>query len=105
MRDFRSGIRLGENEDEYQLALREYRDYPGALVLSLTKNRQKRYTLHDANCLTISYDLAPAGDSRRKGRILFRNRTEFDAWRPNNDWIEPLNDGCQECPRRQRTRP
>ena len=104
MRDFRDGIRLGENEDEYQIALREYRDYPGSLVLSLRKNRQDKYTLHDAMCLTISYDLERAGDSERKGRVLFRDRAEFDAWRPSNGWIEPLNEGCNECPRRHRTR-
>ena len=99
MRDFSAGIRLNENEDEYQSALQDHR---GRFVLSLKPNRNGLFTLHDAGCLTVSYDLKRAGHSRRSGKILFSDRAELDAWHKNNRWVGKLNKGCHECPRCRR---
>jgi hypothetical protein len=93
--DFRDGIRLDENEDDYQSALREFR---GGYVLSLNPKRRGLITVHGAGCLTISYDLERAGHSRRSGKILFRDRAELDTWHKNNRWVGKLNYGCHECP-------
>jgi hypothetical protein len=95
MRDFTSGIRLNENEDEYQSALRAYGD---GLVLSLNPNRDGLFTVHRAGCLTVSYDLKRAGHSRRSGKVLFRDRAELHAWKRSNPSVGKLNQGCHECP-------
>jgi hypothetical protein len=98
MRDFRGGIGIGDNEDEYQAALREYRKHRGAFVISLTRNRQGLYSLQSAHCLTLSYLLEPQGQSRRSGKLLFRDRDEVDRFHSENRWLGVLNEGCHECP-------
>ena len=53
MQDFSNGVELGGNEDEYQAALREYRD---GLVVGLNPSRKGQFTLtmlHAARCRTI----------------------------------------------------
>jgi|ERR1041384_508387 hypothetical protein len=99
MDDFRNGIRLGDNEDEYQAALDQYRARPGGVVVSLTRNRRNLYSLHDAKCETLSYPLEPQGQTRRSGKLLFRDRAELDRFHSNNRWLGKLNQGCRECPR------
>jgi len=96
MEDFQTGVRLDGNEDEYQAALREYRN---GLVISLGRNRRGQYSLHRANCQTLSYPLEPQRQSRRSGKLLFRDRRELDRFHANNRWLGKLNEGCRECPR------
>ena len=98
MRDFSDGIELGVNEDEYQAALREYRD---GLVIGL-RSRKGQFTLHNATCGTLSYDLAakdsPTQQTRRPGKVLFRNHDELDAWLISKPGLElgDLN-RCSRC--------
>jgi hypothetical protein len=94
MQDFPSGIRLGENEDEYQLALHQYR---GGLVLGFTKSRDGVRTVHRPDCLTISYDLKRAGHTKRSRKILFHDRAELDNWYSHNRSVGRLRHGCHEC--------
>jgi hypothetical protein len=94
MQDFANGIQLGENEDEYQRALQRY---CGGLVLGFTKSRDAVQTVHQPDCLTISYDLKRAGHSKRSRKILFHDRAELDNWYSNNRWVGRLRHGCHEC--------
>ena len=79
MEDFSAGIHLGENEDEYQAALRQHSE---GLVLALTRSRRGRFTLHRATCDTISYDLSTSkqGQRHRRGKLIFRDHTELHEW-------------------------
>jgi hypothetical protein len=93
--DFQGGIRLGENEDNYKSALREYR---GGYALNLNPRRRGHFVVHRVGCLTISYDLERAGHSRRSGKIFFRDRAELDTWYKDNHWVGVLKYYCNECP-------
>lgn len=96
MRDFSDGVRLKENEDEYQSALQEYSD---GLVVSLNRNHQGKMTLHRATCNTLSYDLEAKGNhSARTGKLLFRDRNELSDWveKQANLEIGDLNH-CSRC--------
>ena len=81
MRDFSDGVDLGVNEDAYQAALQEYRD---GLVIGLNRSRKGRFTLHNATCGTLSYDLeakgSPTQQKHRSGKVLFRDHAELDTW-------------------------
>jgi hypothetical protein len=81
MRDFSDGIELGVNEDEYRATIQEYH---GGLVVSLNRSRKGQFTLHNATCSTLTFDLAPNEGpnqtTRRTGKVLFRNHDELDAW-------------------------
>ncbi len=70
MRAFADGVRLKENEDEYQAGLREYHS---GFVVILTRGRNGRYTLHRAICATLSYrlELKGKGQTSRAPKYLF----------------------------------
>ncbi len=99
MRDFSNGVELGVNEDEYQAALREYRD---GLVVGLNRSCEGQFTLHKATCGTLSYDLAvkdsPTAQTHRSGKVLFRDHAELDAWLAGKPDLElgDLNQ-CSRC--------
>ena len=94
MREFRDGIRLGQNEQDYQSALREYRS---GLVINLARNRRGLYSLHRANCVTLSYPLEPQGQTHRAPKVLLRDRGELTGLQSNNRWLGKLNEGCRYC--------
>jgi hypothetical protein len=94
VREFRDGIRLGKNEHEYQSALRQYRS---GLVVNLARNRRRLYSLHNANCVTLSYPLEPQRQSHRAPKILFHDRGELAGFQSNNRWLGKLNEGCRYC--------
>ncbi len=71
MRDFRNGVKLGVNEDDYQAALQEY---PDGLVISLNRNQDGEYSLHIATCGTLSFDLAAKNQDSRAGKLFFRDQ-------------------------------
>jgi hypothetical protein len=82
MFDYSGGIEIGVNEVEYLAALRG--DYRRGLVVSLNRSCKGQFTLHNATCGTLFYDLeakdSPTKQTRRSGKILFRDRTELNAW-------------------------
>ena len=74
MKHFPEGVRLNENEAEYQASLQEYQD---GLVLNISRDRNGRYTVHRAVCQTLSYDLARKGQSHRPPKVLCHDGQEL----------------------------
>jgi hypothetical protein len=81
MKEFLNGVQLDVNEGEYQAALLEHRD---GLVFGLKTNLKGQFPLHNAACITLSYDLAatnsPHPQTRRTGKVLFHGLAELEAW-------------------------
>lgn len=94
MRAFAQGVRLNENEAEYQAALREYHH---GLILNLSPDRNGRFTLHRAVCPTLSYDLALKGQSFRPPKLLLYGPAELASVAPARGIaLEQLN-YCSRC--------
>src|SRR4051794_19076886 len=99
MRDYSDGVEIGVNEDDYQTALREYRD---GIVVNLTIGRTGKFTRHKANCGTLSYNLAtkksPTPQTHRAGKILFHDEAELDDWlKTRADVRSKGSNRCSRC--------
>lgn len=96
---FSKGVQLGVNEEEYQAALKDYRD---GLVLGLHRSRKGQWTLHKATCVTVSYDLSAKNTlkrhTRRSGKVLFHDITELEQWlsEQTDVTVGDLN-ACSRC--------
>ena len=73
MRAFPNGVRLDENENEYQAALQEYHD---GLVVNGKADRLGRRTIHRGSCETLRYDLATKQQNARSAKFLFHGPEE-----------------------------
>ena len=87
----------GGSEDEYQRWLDTHSD---GLVLSLNENDRGKYTLHRAQCKTVSYSQAGTGHTARSGKVCCENESQLEQWldaHPNEGHVG-FDRYCNQCP-------
>lgn len=67
VRDYSSGL-LVDTPMHYEY-LRWLGANPSGVVLSLNRDRNGKYTVHRADCPTLSYDLVAKGQRHRTGKM------------------------------------
>jgi hypothetical protein len=95
MECFPNGVRVGDNEEHYQAALRANAN---GFVLTLNPGKYGKAVVHHATCRTIAYPMPSAkGHDERSPRYVLPDMTEVDAALQNAGLERGQLHHCSKC--------